>query len=210
MLWYRARIGRGIPASGVDPLGCNVPPGHCAHVRVNTVLPCSSCTRPTSASWGRNSGSSAFLLTALRASSASNLARARTTPDIARRWIAYQSNETGRFEIYVRPFPGPGAAIPISAAGGVYARWARDGSELYYVAPDATMMAAKIRHTAGTLSAGAPIALFRTRRVGGGVNVIGYGQQYDVAPDGRFLINVEPESNLRRITLVMNWKPPAR
>ena len=123
------------------------------------------------------------------------------------RWIAYQSNETGRFEIYVRPFPGPGGPIPISTAGGVYTRWSRDGSELYYVAPDATLMAVRVRRTPTTISADAPVALFKTRRVGGGVNVIGYGHQYDVAPDGRFLMNVEPESNLRPITLVMNWKP---
>ena len=123
------------------------------------------------------------------------------------RWIAYQSNETGRFEIYVRPFPGPGGAIPISTAGGIYARWSHDGSELYYLAPDATLMAVPIRRASTTLSAETPVALFKTRRVGGGVNVIGYGHQYDVAPDGRFLINIEPESNLRLITLVLNWKP---
>jgi len=123
------------------------------------------------------------------------------------RWIAYQSNETGRFEIYVRPFPGPGGPIPISTAGGIYTRWSRDGNELYYLGPDATMMAVRIHRTPTTISADTPVRLFKTRRVGGGVNVIGYGHQYDVAPDGRFLINVEPESNLRPITLVMNWKP---
>ena len=122
------------------------------------------------------------------------------------RWIAYQSNESGRFEIYVRPFPGPGVPIPISTAGGVYARWSRDGNELYYLAPDSTMMAVPIRRTPTMAFADAPVALFKTRRVGGGVNVIGYGHQYDVAPDGRFLINVEPEFNPRPITLVMNWK----
>ncbi len=52
------------------------------------------------------------------------------------RWVAYQSNESGRFEIYVRPFPGPGGQWLISAAGGIQARWSRDGKELYYVAPD--------------------------------------------------------------------------
>jgi len=121
------------------------------------------------------------------------------------RWIAYHSNETGRFEIYVKPFPGPGGAIPISTTGGIYTRWSRDGNELFYVAPDATMMSVRVRHSATTLSADKPVALFKTRRVGGGVNIIGYGHQYDVAPDGRFLINVEPESNLRPITLVINW-----
>jgi len=122
------------------------------------------------------------------------------------RWIAYQSNETGRFEVYVRPFPGPGGPIPISTAGGIYTRWSRDGNEIYYVAPDATLMAVRLRRTPTSISADTPVRLFKTRRVGGGVNVIGYAHQYDVAPDGRFLINVEPESNLRPITLVMNWK----
>jgi hypothetical protein len=125
------------------------------------------------------------------------------------RWIAYQSNETGRFEIYVRPFPGPGAPVPISTAGGVYARWSRDGRELFYVAPDATLMAVPIRSAPAMLAADPPVALFRTRRVGGGVNVIGLGPQYDVAPDGRFLINVEPDSSPRPITLVMHWRAPA-
>ncbi len=61
------------------------------------------------------------------------------------RWIAYQSNETGRYEIYVRPFSSPGGPIPISTAGGVYPRWSRDGKELYFIAPDARMMAVSIR-----------------------------------------------------------------
>jgi eukaryotic-like serine/threonine-protein kinase len=123
------------------------------------------------------------------------------------RWIAYQSNKTARFEIYVRQFSGPGVAIPISTAGGVYARWSRDGNELFYIAPDATLMEVSIRRTPAVLSAGEPVALFKTRRAGGGVNVIKYGHQYDVAPDGRFVINVEPESSPQPITLVMNWKP---
>ena len=137
---------------------------------------------------------------------AANEMWAQFSPD--GRWVVYQSNETGRFEIYVRAFPGPGVAIPISTAGGVYARWARDGREIYYIAPDATLMAVPVRAAATTLSAAPPVPLFSTRRVGGGVNVIGYGHQYDVAPDGRFLMNVESGPNVRPITLVMHWTPP--
>jgi Tol biopolymer transport system component len=122
-------------------------------------------------------------------------------------WMAYQSNETGRYEIYVRPFPARGGPIPVSTAGGVYPRWSRDGKELYFIAPDAKMMAASIRATATTLEAGAPAALFQTRRLGGGVNVIGRSHQYDVARDGRFLVNIEAESVIPPITLLMNWKP---
>jgi dipeptidyl aminopeptidase/acylaminoacyl peptidase len=123
------------------------------------------------------------------------------------RWVAYQSNETGRYEIYVLPSSGRGGAIPISTAGGVYPRWSRDGKELYFIAPDARMMAVSIRATLTTLEAGAPTPLFQTRRLGGGLNVIGRSHQYDVARDGRFLINVEAASSTPPITLLLNWKP---
>ena len=123
------------------------------------------------------------------------------------RWIAYQSNETGRYEVYVRPFPGRGGAIPISTAGGVYPRWSRDGNELYFIAPDAKLMAVPIRATTTMLEAGAPAALFQTRRLGGGSNVIGRSHQYDVARDGRFLINVDAQASAPPITLLMNWHP---
>ena len=69
------------------------------------------------------------------------------------------------------------------------------------------MMAASIRTTATTLDAGVPAALFQTHRLGGGSNVIGRSHQYDVAPDGRFLINVDVELSATPITLVLNWKP---
>ena len=98
------------------------------------------------------------------------------------RWVAYQSNETGRYEIYVRPFAGQGGSFPVSTTGGVYPRWPRDGAELYYIAPDAKLMAAAIRATAGGMEAGLPPVLFQTRRVGGGSNVIGRGHQYRCRP----------------------------
>jgi eukaryotic-like serine/threonine-protein kinase len=123
------------------------------------------------------------------------------------RWVAYQSNETGRYEIYVRPFPVRGGSFPISTNGGVYPRWSRDGTELYFIAPDAKMMAAPIHATSTTFGADVPVALFQTRKLGGGLNVIGRSHQYDVARDGRFLINVETESSAPPITLLMNWRP---
>jgi len=123
------------------------------------------------------------------------------------RWVAYQSNETGAFEIYVRPFSGPGEPFPISTGGGVYPRWSRDGKELYYIAPDAKIMAVPIRAPATMFDAGVPAPLFQTRRVGGGLNLTGRGHQYDVTDDGRFLINVDADSNAPPITLMLNWKP---
>jgi eukaryotic-like serine/threonine-protein kinase len=122
------------------------------------------------------------------------------------RWVAYQSNETGRYEIYVRPFPDSGGPIPVSTAGGVYPRWSRDGKELYFIAPDAKLLGARIRATGSTVEPGAPEILFQTQRVGGGLNVIGRSHQYDVTADGRFLVNAA-EPDAAPITLMLHWEP---
>jgi Tol biopolymer transport system component len=122
------------------------------------------------------------------------------------RWVAYQSNETGRYEIYVRPFQGLGGPVAISTAGGVYPRWSRNGNELYFISPDAKLLAVQIRTTATTVDPGAPAILFQTQRVGGGLNVIGRSHQYDVTADGRFLFNTA-ESDATPITLLFNWTP---
>jgi serine/threonine protein kinase len=123
------------------------------------------------------------------------------------RWVAYQSNETGRYEIYVRAFPTRGGPIPVSTAGGVYPRWSRDGKELYFIAPDARLIAVPMATSATSARAGAPVTLFHTQRLGGGMNVIARGHQYDVTVDGRFLINVDSDSSAAPITLLLNWKP---
>ena len=94
------------------------------------------------------------------------------------RWVAYQSNESGRTEIYVRPFvppgaTGAGAAVgqwQVSTAGGIFPVWRPDGKELYYLNPAGAMMAAPITVTGTTLEPGAPVVLFPTRIVGGGVD----------------------------------------
>ncbi len=131
------------------------------------------------------------------------------------RWVAYQSNESGREEIYIRPFAGPaasGAVAPaaggqwqVSTAGGRYPRWRRDGAELYYVSPTGALMAAPITVTGASVPPGAPVALFPTR-IGGGVEAI-QGRQYDVTRDGRFLINTVLDEAAAPITLIQNWNP---
>jgi Tol biopolymer transport system component len=122
------------------------------------------------------------------------------------RWIAYQSNESGRSQVHVQPFPGPGGKWQVSTAGGITPRWRRDGKELFYIAPDGKLMAAPI-HTAGQMfDAGVPAALFQTRILGGGTSVY-KKQQYVVALDGkRFLIDLSvDESTASPITIVTNW-----
>jgi Tol biopolymer transport system component len=132
------------------------------------------------------------------------------------RWVAYFSNESGRYEVYVRPFVAPGTADKsaggqwqVSTTGGVHPRWRPDGKELYYLNTAGDMMAAPITVTGATLEPGAPVRLFPTRIVGGGVeNQL--GRQYDVAPDGRFLINAQIDDTAAApITLIQNWNPEA-
>ena len=123
------------------------------------------------------------------------------------RWLAYQSDETGRFEVYVRPFPDVDAAeaVPISTAGGTRPAWRRDGRELFYVAPDNTLMAVALNR-GPTLAPGPPTPLFRHD----GLGLVGQGRHYDVAEDGRFLL-LEPDhdsdssGDAPLVFLVQNW-----
>ncbi|MGH9257652.1 MAG: protein kinase domain-containing protein [Vicinamibacterales bacterium] len=122
------------------------------------------------------------------------------------RWVAYQSNESGRFEIYVQPFPGPGGKWQASIAGGVHPRWRPDGKELFFLAPDAKLMAVAVRASDSTFEAGSAAALFQTRTVTGGSADL--TPQYAVSRDGRFLFNVPDDtSTAAPITLVLNWTP---
>ena len=144
------------------------------------------------------------------------------------RWVAYHSNESGRPEVYVRPFipPSRGASTDksagttepaalaggqwqVSTAGGIMPMWRPDGRELYYVNPDGAMMAAPITIGQGTLEPGTPVMLFPTRVPGGGVD-LQQGRQYDVAADGRFLVNTMLDEAAAPITLVQNWDPEAK
>jgi len=123
------------------------------------------------------------------------------------RWMAYESDESGRSEIYVRSFPAAGARWQLSTAGGAQPQWKRDGKELYYVAPDARMMAVTTIVSADgqTVEAGSPVPLFPTR-LASGANVIKGKPEYVVAPDGRFLMNVVvDEANAAPISVVLNW-----
>jgi hypothetical protein len=127
------------------------------------------------------------------------------------KWIAYQSNESGsQFEIYVRPFPGPGAKFQISSNGGAQPRWNKNGKEIFYVSLDSKMMAVpvKLLPDGQSLETGTPAALFPVRIAGGplpGVNK----HQYSVSSDGqRFLVNLAvDEGAVSPITLIYNWKP---
>jgi Tol biopolymer transport system component len=126
------------------------------------------------------------------------------------RWVVYHSNESGRFEIYVVPFPSGGGKWQVSTNGGISPRWRRDGKELFFLAPNGTMMAATVSTSGSSFEAAQPVALFQTRIVGGGSSAVNK-QQYAVSADGRFLINVPTgDSTSAPITLLMNWKPQTK
>jgi Tol biopolymer transport system component len=121
------------------------------------------------------------------------------------RWLAYQSNESGRAEIYLRPFPGPGGQIAISTVGGTQPRWRRDGKELFYVSESKLMAVSIGLPPAGqTPNIGAPVLLFAARMATGSE----LHQQYAVAADGqRFMMHVDlDDESTAPITIVQNWQ----
>ena len=127
-------------------------------------------------------------------------------------WLAYESNESGRFEVYVQPFPEAGGKRQMSSAGGTQPRWRRDGKELYYVAPDALLMAVPVamNRDGKTLDLGVPTPLFRTR-LATGAGVTAGRPEYAVAPDNRFLMNTVVEDTAPApITIVLNWESGLR
>jgi dipeptidyl aminopeptidase/acylaminoacyl peptidase len=127
------------------------------------------------------------------------------------KWIAFESNETGRYEVYIQPFPS-GARIPVSSSGGAQVRWRRDGQELFYIALDGRLMAVPIRFAeTGQPDIGAAVPLFMTD-VGGAIVQGVTRQQYAVSADGqRFLMNTLVEAaHAAPITLILNWNPRPR
>ena len=123
----------------------------------------------------------------------------RISPD--GRWIAYSSNESGRLGVYVTGFPEPVGKWQVSTNGGNFPIWRRDGRELFYRAPDGTLMAVPVAE-GPDFAPGTPIPLFQPRAAVGG---LGAGTFYDVAPDGRFLINILVERTSPPATVVLNW-----
>jgi serine/threonine-protein kinase len=122
------------------------------------------------------------------------------------RWMAYMSNVSGQWEIYVERYPQLGSRQPISTDGGQRPLWSRDGRELFFLSLDGRQMLAVPMQSGSTLKAGLPQVLFEAA-----ISVQGVGARpYDVAPDGRFLImrDVQTEGGggtPSNIIVVLNW-----
>jgi Tol biopolymer transport system component len=115
-------------------------------------------------------------------------------------WIAYVSEETKRYEIFVQTFPRRGGKWPVSTNGGTRPRWSHDGKELYFIGLDGKLMAVVVKSGPdGGFEAGAPKALFDSHISGDQFT------WFDVAKDGRFLIPTVVEQSGAPITVVVNW-----
>ena len=125
------------------------------------------------------------------------------------RWVAYTSNFTGGSEIYIAPFGHSGGRQKVSRDGGVQPRWRHDGSELFYIAPDNSLMSVTITNLPdGELEAALPVSLFHTR-LSSSAHVGSPKQQYAVSRDGqRFLMLVSPDdATPSPVTVILNWHP---
>jgi serine/threonine-protein kinase len=103
-------------------------------------------------------------------------------------WLVYESDRSGRFEIYVRPFPDVNAGQwPVSTAGGMRPIWARSGHELFFVAPDGALMTVRVADHGSIWDASTPVKLVEGRYYN--EQTAGLGPTFDIAPDGkRFLM----------------------
>jgi eukaryotic-like serine/threonine-protein kinase len=127
-----------------------------------------------------------------------NAAWSRFSPDT--RWVAYQSDESGRAEVYVDSFPEPHGRVQISTSGGAYPQWGPGGRELFYVSPANKLIAVSLKAGADSIEPSAPRELFPLPSVDLGIN------PYEAAPDGqRFLVFGTPEQAPQPLTVIVNW-----
>jgi Tol biopolymer transport system component len=121
------------------------------------------------------------------------------------KWVAYASNESGKWEIYMTSFPGARGKWQVSLRGGEQPRWRRDGKELFYLSSDGKVMAVPVT-VGGNFDVGAPIVLFQSNPR----EIVATSEQvvYDVSRDGqRFLINTQMKQEQSDMSIVLNWAP---
>ena len=116
------------------------------------------------------------------------------------RWLAYTAETTGAQEIWVRPYPGPGAPIRVSPAGGTEPVWARNGRELYYLQTQEKLMMAVAVDTANGFNFKPAVRLFETSHVRSP-----QPPSYDVTTDGRFVVLKSETTGAEPITVIFNW-----
>jgi serine/threonine protein kinase len=132
-----------------------------------------------------------------------NEAGGQFSPDA--RWIAFTSDESGKSEVYVQPFPTPpggGGKIPVSRGGGNQPRWRRDGKELFYLSLDAKLMAVDVIRG---FDVGPPKPLFQTPASNIQNRTAANGLNWDVTADGQRFLFDETKASSDSLTVVLNW-----
>jgi eukaryotic-like serine/threonine-protein kinase len=127
------------------------------------------------------------------------LSNARLKP-ASNDWLAYQSNVSGRSEVYLTRFPRPGAKYQVSQTGASQPVWSRDGKKLYYLDSSQKMIAVDIQTANDSVQIGVPKTLFQT-----GVRSSIFNEAYDVARDGRVLVVNSMTESTAPVVLVTNW-----
>ncbi len=187
--WIRWREGGGPQLASARPLPQYQPSWSIDdHIMVNEIHP--------------ENGSDLAVINLVDGSSAPFLATpaSESAPNFSPdgRWVAYYSNVSGAREVYVRPFPGPGPRHSVSIGGGVEGKWSKDGREIFY--RSGTRILAVEVSTSPTFSSGPPRELF---------DASGYDFSqfinWDVGPDGRFVMVKSDPSRLRQVQIVQNW-----
>jgi eukaryotic-like serine/threonine-protein kinase len=131
----------------------------------------------------------------------STLKGGRFSPD--GKWVAYSSNESGRWEVYVTSFPEAHGKWQVSNAGGVEPKWRSDGKELFYLSPESKMTAVPVK-TGLSFDPGTPAALFQANPR----EMLATSEQfsYEVSQDGqKFLINTHVKTAITPLSVVLNW-----
>lgn len=117
-------------------------------------------------------------------------------------FIAYESDESGRSEVYVQPFPPTGGKWQVSVGGGNEQSWRGDGRELYYVSAAGILLAVPVTLSSSGFSAAAPVPLFDVGRRGG----TGGTSRYEVTRDGkRFLVREIVDPPAQPLMVMLNW-----
>jgi serine/threonine-protein kinase len=131
--------------------------------------------------------------------------RGRLSPD--GRWLAYESNASGSFEIYVRPFPNVGnGQWQVSTEGGQMAVWGPGGRELLYFGPDGTLPTVPVDGRGAGWTTGSPVRLLEAKYLDPREGPMGW--TYDVSPTGRLLMitqSADGETGTSQLVVVVNW-----
>lgn len=128
------------------------------------------------------------------------ITQARVSPD--GKWLAYASVDSGIFDVWLQAFPTATGKWRASTEGGIQPKWRGDGKELYYIAPNGTLMAVPLTY-GSTIEPGRPVPLFS---MGAETTTGAFWHQYDVTPDGlRFLINSRIDGLTGPMTVVLDW-----